>query len=512
MRPLERHGASGRLVEDFRALAEATTMEGLPRYAGEAILRKLARFLVGQGGGPNRDAPLYELCHLVSAVDAAGDARDRRNCFFLEPRRPLPELLRRSLEDALGQGGWRRPGFSLTEDGVVVAFDGSSFCVRFGRMPFLVAVYEFLAGMEGPEGEESAYFTHLNRIFDAMAVGEPGPAAIKSAANEISRHLRSYRNRHLSWAEHEEKFNALIRFLRSDEEDIRIDDRSVLAFWLSQSANPKAGDFRRFRSVFDAFVKLIEALETAGLRRAAESAAPIGTDYEKGEVEPEDVGTDFDLWADWESPLPILARGQVAGINFLKKKSEQAPLKLLMTYGPWAERLPLSLLRAEVFGAIQSAITVDRQFKKGGTALEQRLSCREAETYRRKEACFRRLLQHLRKALLASYHVVRDPAADSTLDPSDIPPESIAAIAEQASDTFRTFGRRGFTEMSLDDPDLIEGFHTAADALLAMVKVLQGFLDRMARLDQGDPDLDGWFDRDRQIFRDQFRKLYGVAP
>ncbi|MBT7977492.1 MAG: hypothetical protein HN557_12585, partial [Rhodospirillaceae bacterium] len=70
-------GASAQLLADFRALAEATTMDGAPRHAPRPVLNWLARVIVGREGGPNRDTPLYELCHLVNAIEAGGDGPDR---------------------------------------------------------------------------------------------------------------------------------------------------------------------------------------------------------------------------------------------------------------------------------------------------------------------------------------------------------------------------------------------------------------------------------------------------
>src|SRR5215469_10241225 len=111
-RTLVRAGAESSMLEDFRALADATAPGGTPRYREHRVLETLARFLVRGSAGANRDAALYELCHLVNAVDACGVAADRRNAFFLAPEAASPARFRTRLADALRRGGWRRPGFA----------------------------------------------------------------------------------------------------------------------------------------------------------------------------------------------------------------------------------------------------------------------------------------------------------------------------------------------------------------------------------------------------------------
>ena len=71
--PLIGAGGDGTLLEDFRTLAEGG------RFVREPILKWLAKFVVGNSGGPNRDSPIYELCHLVNAIDAAGTAPERQS-------------------------------------------------------------------------------------------------------------------------------------------------------------------------------------------------------------------------------------------------------------------------------------------------------------------------------------------------------------------------------------------------------------------------------------------------
>ena len=77
-------GADGQILGDCRALAEATARGDGARYS-HLVLQPLALFLVGHGGVRNRDAPLFELCHLVNILHSAtGDPAGRWR-FFLGP-------------------------------------------------------------------------------------------------------------------------------------------------------------------------------------------------------------------------------------------------------------------------------------------------------------------------------------------------------------------------------------------------------------------------------------------
>ena len=52
IRPIIQAGARGRLVDDFRILAEATAPSGEPKFAPRPVLVWLARFIVGHHSGP----------------------------------------------------------------------------------------------------------------------------------------------------------------------------------------------------------------------------------------------------------------------------------------------------------------------------------------------------------------------------------------------------------------------------------------------------------------------------
>ena len=72
--------------------------------------------------------------------------------------------------------------------------------------------------------------------------------------------------------------------------------------------------------------------------------------------------------------------------------------------------------------------------------------------------------------------------------------------------------RQGFGGPETIRPDAGEGFASGAQPLLEIKRQLAAFRRKLGtmRLPRG-----GWeeqFEADREVFRDQFRVLYGVAP
>jgi hypothetical protein len=518
-RPLFSAGAEAGMVEDFRVLADATAPDGSPRYQERPVLTDLARFLVRTG--PNRDTAFYELCHLVNAVDASDRARDRRNAFFLGPERASAARFRQRLDAALAKGSWRRTGFIRTDQGVAIRYADGAFAVSFSRMPFLAALYEFLAGME-----DFSFYPELQTIFDEMSNGAGDIKAVQTASNRIASHFRQYRRRHLAPIRQDGKFDLLFGFLaaRSPAGRVEIDDAAVLDFWSEKSAS---GDFRSYRTVFDAFVHFLRALDESARGESMARAASIGVDRENGEVEPDDTAADFD-GAEWVSPLKVLDEEPAAAIKFFTKENERKPIEILMQYGPAALRLPLAFLRLEAFGPIQSAITTDLQVGRGADSVRSRASCAEATPYGKIVAGFGEILEIVKRLQKAAFYALHrnpqniPPDALRTLDSAfDLARENTNVRALPASDeierlmadsakTFRSISRKGFDEAGLNEASRIDGFRLGAGALVAAAAQIERYLAAAGRIGRRE-NLEGRFHEDRRVFSQKFCALYEVS-
>ncbi|CCQ75278.1 hypothetical protein [Magnetospira sp. QH-2] len=474
---LLRAGGESPLIEDFRAVAESTTPAGRLRHAPRPTLDWLSRFVVGQAGGPHKDAPLYELCHLVLALGGDGG---RRAQVLLDPDGVTASRSRASFAD--------HPG--ADEDGVTVEGDEGPFTIRFGRMPILAALYEFLCGMEG-----YGFYPQLEEIL----AGITGPADVRPAANQLSSHLRQYRKKNLPSARSEGKFTTIYGFLRdrSPENRLSIDDSAILDFWCLHC---QGKEFRGYRAVFDQFTRFMESLEEAGARRAVDEAAPLGTDREAGELDPADTDQSDPGGPGWTSPLAAFDQPPLNEIKFLKGSSERKPMEALMDHGPHALHLPLAFLRYEVFGQVQAGITNDLQVGRGAEAVARRITCDEAESYGARMATVEKLAAHVDQLQKAALHVLA--SAPSPAIPAN--DEKIVPL-EMAARAYKTLTRKGFT--AAPDDDSRATFRQAAPALVAVGTLLRGYLSALTQLDGH--GLDRHFQTDRETFSERFRALYG---
>ncbi len=476
---LVQSGGRNTLIEDFRAIAEATGASGAPRYSETPTLQWLAKFVTGASGGPNKDAPLFELCHLLTALNLGlGGGAEQRAQFFLGTDPISPAAFKSIFEGAV-------PHTQLTveDEQITLSVGPTPFSIRYGRIPKLVALYEFLAGLDA-----FSFFTEFNDILDDLENSPPALAPIKTAANRLSSRMRHYRIQHLASAESDGKFTTVYAFLqdRSIKNELTIDDDAIFDFW---ALHNQKNDYKGYRTVFDLFFKFMHAMDEITARRAAQDAGVLGADREMGELDFAEESI-ADVAPTWESPLAAFAEPPLSDIKFFKKSTEYKPLETLMTYGPKLQTLPLAFLRHEIFGYIQSAITNDLQIGRGDASVQNRIQCSDVERYDTRKDTFETLEAHVHQLIQACVHVVAS--------------ENVVAFpgAEQDSaKAFKKLTRKGFDDSARENPDV---FKLATDPLLSVRTQLQGLLKALDKL-----DLDTLFDTDREAFRQQFTALYG---
>ena len=497
---LMRSGADGRILADFALIAAATDADGGPKYAFHAVCAPLARFIAGRAAGPNRDSALFELCHLIDAVDAAGRNPDRAWLFFVGQERVSASSCRALLEGAVEAEGWSRPGYELLPDGVKLDYADGGFELHVARMPFLVALYEFLLSMD-----EFGFAEEFLAVSARMSGSGQGRRAVQEASNAIGRHLRQYRRAHLAHSRHELAFDTILAFTR-DGETAAFDDETIFAFWREHNQ----GDFRLYAATFDAFVAFARQMTVNGLSRASEAAARLGGEQTTGEVEPADEGQSVFDDGEWESPLPLLDQEPASRIRFLLNRSERRPLEGLMRTGPYAQRLPLAFLRREVFGAVQSAITTDLQTRREERWLRDRLSCSAAESYTEWRQRFVELSKRLERLQRATLHALLVGGAALPEDGDlELDAEQRQALLAECAVAFRNTGRKGYEMASIRDEGHVEGFRVGAEVLRRTGVQVLAFLNAAQRLDGEAGVLDAQFLADRVTFSAEFTKLYG---
>lgn len=477
---LLRAGGKDQLLADFTALCEVTTMDGQPKYALRPTLENLARFLTAQSGGPNKDMAVFELCHLVCALGHLLGP-DCLNTFFLMPERASVNSYRVQLCDAQAQG------IEVGEQAVSICYGDHRFDIRFGRMAFLGALYEFLCSMDG-----FGYFTKIQDCFTTMLTQPVGEAPIRTCSNAIAAELRKYRLAYLSSAQAEGRFQQVYRFLQDENNrdgPLILQDDNVLDFWCLHS---QGKDYRGYRTVFDLFCDFAKAFEDSKQAEAAHRAAPLGLDREAGEVDPADVETPDMVDAHWTSPFDILDETEGEEVRFFKKKSERDPIENLMTYGPDALRLPLAFLRYEIFGQVQSGITNDLQVGRGVASVQKRMNCDAVMTYEERLRECHKILDHIKKLQASSLHVLGQDQDELVVLPN--------AVRQQAEQAFAKMKRKGFDKDAYEKRNL---FERAAHALVAMEAQLVRYMRALEA-----KQVNTQFEGDRERFRQQFHTLY----
>ena len=480
-------GGEGDVITTFQTLAETY------RYPDPNTLPKLARIIAGSAGGGNKDAPLYELCHLINAVDAAGfHGQDALLTFFLTPKRVSPSHFKMVFQECSELNSWNRAGFMSNNTHVIIDYGDTEFTIHFGRIPLLTALFEFLSTMDN-----WTFFAELNDILKDMLGESVSNADIKGASNRMASRFRKYRHANIDWSKHEERFDKLSRFLSDQAEngEWSISDANIFTFWLLHSTGK---EFRGYKTVFDAFVVLLKVIQKGQLTLSVQDAKVLGSNKDEGEIDPSTMDIPEGHFSEWENPLPIFDREELKTMKFLKGTSERQPIENLMKYGPYASKLPLAFLRLESFSPIQSAITNDLQMKRGSEQLQNRISCNDGIPYYQNMQTYANICDHLRSLQLAIWHII------SQTEGANDHEESLIDDAKSAFDTLR---RKGFETAQVDDEKL-EAFVLAGETVVKMSQEIDRFRNQVTN---SNLNISALYDEDKEIFSNQLHKIYGTS-
>ena len=539
-------GKSSELVSAFQMVAEAE-VEGQPKYSQQTC-RDLAKAIACR----NYSRAVLELCHLVHIAEKCGGGQGYE-LFFWDSGPARPSALRANVLRGFREGQAGR-GVTVTGAGVDVAYDDGKFSVTFGRMPFLMALMEFLITTIG--------YAELNAVLRDMLEPSINSRSVSAHANRLSRLIYDYLKEHLPSAQNQRKFRRLIAFMEErrggDFAVDAIDDTVVLDFWTSESAKESADgvDFRMFQTVFKTFLRLRQTLEQSADLHALETSYSIGVDREAGEIDPDAIYGIVETVDEYRSPLAALQEPPADAIKFLNQR-ETGQLELLFESGAAAFVMPLSLMRCEVFGKGQGQITQALRRRADARRLRTLIVDCAPETYRERQDAFVKLHAHLDRVLLASLHVlarnrrreainlvvslrpeidfsplarlldISDDGDDRVVvlraasvsdqflnvieDSQKVGPD-IADLIAEARKAYRGLSRQGFGDDMLDDPDTTEGFALGAGTLLDMSGHVTAFAELLDRAALPEADWDGQFEADKRVFSDQFTVLYGGTP
>lgn len=388
---------SGELASALAAVIEASG-DGGRRYDAR-VRRSLVQTVAARAYG----RPLLEVAFLIAAADRIA-GRGGYIGYLWGVRTASPSAFKAA---SVASARVARSGSDILAEAneLVVRTTAPEYRISYGRIPFLAALLDFCVtalGFEAVDGEIAAFLAGPRGREDAQAL-----------ANALSRRLYEFLKQHLPSQQYERKFGVICGFL-ADRTGRRpsadsIDDRTVLAFWEQCCAqHSDSGDFRGYRTVALDCLRLRAALKEAAVRRAMENAAPIGPSREQGEVDPEQV---LDALEVIDSGRDILSELSAPPADRLKSvnKREAARLELILEAGEAAGVLPLTILRAEVFGAHQARIIQALRRRAGHAGPDMvggLIGAAPEESYAATVASYRAVAAHLRKTRKALMYIL----------------------------------------------------------------------------------------------------------
>ncbi len=536
---------SPELEAAFQIVADAEHA-GARKFSPQ-VGRKLARIITCRCYAP----ALLELCHLVTVAKACSRRRASYEGLFWESGPARASGFGGYICERLKDSGAKHPRFAIDKRGVEIVYADGRFRICYARMPLLSALMEFMVTAIGYRDLDVA-------LQDMLDLG-PTKDAVSRTAKRLSRSLYGYLSAHLPSVQNQRKFSRLTGFLANrqggDFDETAIDDEAILAFWLSESAEqtPEASNCRTFLSVFRGFAHLRRALSTARDLKALRHPRAIGPDVEAGEIDPADVLTAVEASDEGDDSLTRLDEPSARRVKFLTK-TESGDLALFVEHRAVSGVLPLSLLRAEVFGTIQTRVSQALRRKLPPEELRGLMDATAADAYCRRRARLDELHGHIERVLLAGVHVlVRARRWEALSIATELRPDidwrplrrllfrqdeehnvvtlaggkfgerlllvledpaaggaAMASLMRDARRAFKSLGRRGFREHEIQAPDVVEGVVAGIQPLLDLRRELAVFRDRLSSLRLPEADWPSQFDRDRQVFRNQFFMIYGV--
>ncbi|MFT5162021.1 MAG: hypothetical protein ACI9FJ_000589 [Alteromonadaceae bacterium] len=232
----------------------------------------------------------------------------------------------------------------IGKDFLHISLDNSEFAISPTRVGFLAVLFELLVNVSPQLLQDAEVQLEHGRL-----------AQLKAFSSQLQKSLYAYLNDHLVPAQQQRRFRFLSQWLKAQDPTQRlkeqINDELILQFWQHQALEQDDGlGFRRYRTVVENFISLLQALAIGDNKQQIAHAATIGYDTEQGEIHPELL--DHLLTSEDE----ISDIGWLSGsVKFITKQQLQL-LEPLILAGGAVSRLPLSVARTRLFGDWQAEL------------------------------------------------------------------------------------------------------------------------------------------------------------
>ncbi|SCA56814.1 conserved hypothetical protein [Candidatus Terasakiella magnetica] len=529
-------GKSGELTAVLHTMAESE-IDGEAKFS-PMICREIGKLVVCR----TYATPLMELSHLIVAASELSFQKGRYEFFFWDSGVARSSSYQSYCHHAYAD--YNGSTLSLSENGLTLSYPDGEFSIQYSRMPVLSALLEFLLTALG--------YSDIDQVLQNLLSEELTRKSVSEAANTLSRQLYKYLGEHLPTAQSQRKFRKILAYCNDDVDSV--DDPMILDFWQAASLEKEKGvDFKTYDSVLLTFVRAIQAVESARDLAAMRHAGSIGGDHEAGEIAPDLLSETLESVEETLSPLIELNSSPLNLVKFLNKQ-ECANLEGLLNAGGLALRLPLSILRSDIFTKPQARLTQALRRHVEKNELDEIIDEGPQETYQERQITYQSMHKHIQKAIYASLHALAKarqketvdvmlklepgidfaPLAQHLIEESDegsnvvtlqstsitqhfieiihdeetVGPD-IAKLMVDAEQAYNGFSRKGFKEDVSQAPELSLAFSQGADLLLDISRDIDAFLERLDNLSLAGGGWQSQFSYDRTVFSGQFSKIYG---
>jgi hypothetical protein len=406
-----------------------------PPGDGAALRRWVTDRSASLGTGIRRAVRLARLM-------AVADGRDYTRFLYQRVGSLRARHFRHGLERAAAEGRLPKSVATLSERGVhlreaAIAPQGTAhegFEIDFAQMPRLAALIDILHNALG--------FTVVADLFAPLLA----PGAPRTTADDVARPLQAAFNawlgERLESANHLLQAQQIRTFLMSRGRLVpeAVDDEAILLFWTmaAQARNERMDGFRLYRSVAAALLRYRQALRDAAVARHLEDAIRRGFEPDNDNMPDAPAETGGETW---RSPLRALVAPPASRVKWLTGREQHALANYLGGAGETGEEddpdrsgeedggdsawkgglageerfdlaFWLTLLRADVFGAIQASIVARlRKRAAANAAIAEAMAPLDNASYRMAATAYADLRDQLRIESLAALALLMDVGA-----------------------------------------------------------------------------------------------------
>jgi len=530
-------GKSGELTAVLQTLSE-TEYDGEPKFS-PMICREIGKLIVCR----TYATPVLELCNLIVMAAELSSQHARYEYLFWDSGIAKTSSFHSYCDYAAQDYDGAR--LKVEKNALTLTYDnGEAFSVQFSRMPVLSALLEFMLTALG--------YSDIDDAIQDLLAGSLTKKIISECANGLSRLIYSYLREHLPTAQSQRKFRKTLAYCEDDVD--AIDDAMILNFWQEASLETDKGiDFKTFDTVLLTFIRAIQAVEAARDLASLRRAGSIGSDREAGEIDPDTLSETLESVDETITPLLLLSSTPLNLVKFLNKQ-ECTHLECLLNAGELALRLPLSILRSNIFTKSQSRLTQALRRHATSNDLNDIISQGPEETYQERQVTYQGLRQHLERSVYASLHALAKarlkevipillklkPGIDfapiaqhlvqhneddnvitlhhnniadrfiEIMHDADIVGDELAEVMTHAQIAHTGLSRKGFKEDLSQNSELASAFSQGADLLLDISRDIDAFLERLDNLPLAGGGWQSQYSFDRTVFSGQFDKIYGA--